>query len=101
MASDQEGLVSMLFLLHKTQFKMPSHVSRSHSKAVDLVDHEILLGKLQHYGIRGRGPAYKWFESYLGNRHTFFMGDTEIDKRSDARFLGVIMDDKLTWSKHI
>ena len=36
------------------------------SKAFDCVDHEILLHKLQHYGIRVN--VCKWFESFLTSR---------------------------------
>ena len=39
------------------------------SKAFDMVDHSILIKKMQHYGIRG--ISLRWFSDYLNNHKQY------------------------------
>ena len=46
--------------------EIPCCIFLDFAKAFDTVNHNILLNKLYHYGIRGN--SFKWLESYLNNR---------------------------------
>ena len=65
---------ALMFIIEKIQTRLDDNefaagVFVDMKKAFDTVDHEILIGKLEHYGVRG--TAKDWFCSHLANRKQF------------------------------
>ena len=54
------------------------------SKAFDMVEHSVLLKKLEHYGIRG--TALQWIASYLENRTQFVSIDGTDSKTRHMKY---------------
>ena len=54
------------------------------SKAFDMIEHDILLRKLSHFGIRGE--AYNCTKSYLSNRYQFVSMNGESSSLSEIKY---------------
>ena len=69
--STELAALELIDRIHKEidENKIPFSVFLDLSKAFDTLDHDILLYKLQYYGITG--TALDWFRSYLTERYQY------------------------------
>ena len=82
-----ENALSKFSTLIYNQLDKSNHVLSifiDFSKAFDTVPHDILLRKLDHYGIRGK--TKEWFKDYLTNRYQ----RTEVDNHKSSLKLNTL-----------
>ena len=70
-SNTSEAIIEFLDYVYSSLDKKQSTIAvyLDFSKAFDTVNHEILMSKLQHNGIRG--VMLSWFKSYLSNRKQY------------------------------
>ena len=54
------------------------------AKAFDTIDHNLLIAKLQNFGVRG--VALKWFQNYIQNRYQYVSCNGSASSRKRVRF---------------
>ena len=91
--STTTALNSILNTIH-VKYEQDSVLITDLSKAYDTCDHEILLSKLDYYGVRGSTNAL--FRSYLENRTQFVQIDTTRSIRLKSLPCSVIQGSKLS-----
>ena len=62
------------------------------SKAFDTVDHQILISKLNNYGVKGKNLS--WFKSYLENRKQYLNYSNDVTNLAQIK-CGVPRDQSL------
>ena len=69
-------------------------------KAFDVVDHKLLLKKLQVYGLNTNSP--KWFQSYLSGRYQKVCVDGKLSEllgiHSGVLQGSILINSHLTWN---
>ncbi|XP_057289791.1 uncharacterized protein LOC130612454 [Hydractinia symbiolongicarpus] len=72
------------------------------SKAFDTVDHKILLEKLKNYGIRNSNICWHNKKDDMPLKFPdLSINNISIKRAQSMKFLGVILDENVTWREHI